>query len=264
MKRRVFVADMDGTLLDSHTRISPKNMAAIQAHVDKGGLFTVATGRPPASVRMFPGLPELINLPIVSGNGAHIYDLRADKLLRQWLLPPSAEDLCQDVLDAFPDLGAVGYCDLDGYVRFRGGKLVEELSQKEGRQPLPAAPHRHPGKLFKLLFTQERPYLEKLREFLEPKVAGIGRLVFSADVYLELLPLGASKGDALRELLAGQNLSLEETAAIGDAPNDLEMIEAAGLGIAMANAEPIILAHAAAIAPDNDHDGVAWALERFF
>lgn len=264
MKRRILVADMDGTLLDRRTRISPKNMAALQAHVDKGGYFTVATGRPPASVRMFPGLPALINLPIVSGNGAHIYDLRADKLLRQWLLPPSAEDLAAEVTDAFPELGVVGYCDLDGYLCFHGNDLVDELSEKEGRQPRPAVFHDHPGKLFKFLFTQERPYLEKLRAYLEPKVAGVGRLVFSADVYLELLPLGASKGDALREMLAGQNLSLEETAAIGDAPNDLEMIQAAGLGIAMANAEPVILAHADAIAPDNDHDGVAWALEQFF
>ena len=79
MKRRLLVSDMDHTLLDENSQLSRENLEAIRRHVAKGGLFTVATGRAPAAIRVFPELLPCINLPVVTGNGGQVVDLEAFK-----------------------------------------------------------------------------------------------------------------------------------------------------------------------------------------
>ena len=70
MKRRLLVSDMDHTLLDENSQLSRENLEAIRCHVAKGGLFTVATGRAPAAIRVFPELLPCINLPWWTWGGA--------------------------------------------------------------------------------------------------------------------------------------------------------------------------------------------------
>ena len=80
---------------------------------------------------------------------------------------------------------------------------------------------------------------------------------------LELTSKTAQKGGALRKLAAHLGAAPEETMAIGDSFNDLDMLRAAGTAVAMGNAEPIVKETADFITKSNDEDGVAYAIEKF-
>ncbi|WP_295634436.1 HAD family hydrolase [uncultured Intestinimonas sp.] len=265
MKKRLLVCDMDHTLLDESSRLSRENLEAIRAHVARGGLFTVATGRAPAAIRVFPELLPCINLPVVTGNGGQLVDLAGgDKVLRSWVLPPEVRPLMAEVLERFPELGAVAYYGLDGFCSFRVTPLVEGLIEKERRPALPCTTQHSPWPWNKTLMTGEHDALLEVRQWLDPRLPGLGRTVFSEDTYLEILPLGVSKGAALSVLLEWEGIHPEEVVAIGDAPNDRELLELAGTGVAVANAAPELKAVADAVVCSNEEHAVRACLERFF
>ena len=86
--------------------------------------------------------------------------------------------------------------------------------------------------------------------------------LFCMETYTEVCPLGCSKATGIDRVLAEIGLPLENSIAIGDSPNDLQMLEHAGLGIAMGNASPEVKEKADLIAPSCDEDGVATILEQ--
>ena len=83
----------------------------------------------------------------------------------------------------------------------------------------------------------------------------------SEPFFLEVMPKGIDKAQSLGRLLAYLGMSVEEMAAFGDGYNDITMLEYAGLGVAMGNAQEEVKLSAGYIAPSNDEDGVAWTLE---
>ena len=88
--------------------------------------------------------------------------------------------------------------------------------------------------------------------------------VFRSEPYfLELVPKGIDKAQSLSVLLKEIGLTKDEMIAIGDGFNDLSMIQYAGLGIAMENAQPVVKENADFITRSNSEDGVAYAVERF-
>ena len=90
------------------------------------------------------------------------------------------------------------------------------------------------------------------------------QLVFAESNNLEASPLGITKASGLIELSTLLKIDLSETVAIGDAPNDLEILQTAGYAVAMGNALNEIKQIADFITKDNDHDGVAYAIEKLF
>ena len=80
---------------------------------------------------------------------------------------------------------------------------------------------------------------------------------------IELNAPGVTKGSGLLALAEKLGLRRDQVMAVGDSGNDLSMIEDAGLGVAMGNATPEILAAADAVTADNNHDGVALAIEKY-
>ena len=265
MRRRLLVCDLDHTLLDESSQLCREDLEAIRAHVARGGLFTVATGRAPAAVRLFPELVDCIGLPAVTGNGGQVVDLSAgDRVLRRWTLPEPVRPLTAEVLARFPEVGAVAYLGLDGICTLRSNPHVEDLLAKEQRPAPPSAVETAPWPWNKVLLTQDHALLEEVGAWLEPRLAGLGRTVFSEDTYLEILPLGVSKGAALSWLLAREGICPEEVVAIGDAPNDRELLELSGWGVAVGNAAPELKAVADAVVAPNTAHGVRECLERFF
>ena len=85
----------------------------------------------------------------------------------------------------------------------------------------------------------------------------------SCDFFLECVPLGIGKAASLKRLFCQMGISLDEVIACGDGNNDLSMIQAAGMGVAMANSSPDVLAAANFITLSNEEDGVAYAIEKF-
>jgi hydroxymethylpyrimidine pyrophosphatase-like HAD family hydrolase len=92
----------------------------------------------------------------------------------------------------------------------------------------------------------------------------LSNATFSKANYLEIIPLGTNKAEALGQLIASLGLDLSQLAAIGDGLNDLEMLREAGLGIAMGNAPAAVQSVADWVTNTNDQAGVAQAVRRLF
>lgn len=112
--------------------------------------------------------------------------------------------------------------------------------------------------------TQDHEALLEVKEWLDPQLPGLGRTVFSEDTYLEILPLGVSKGAALSVILELEGIDPQEVVAVGDAPNDKEMLELAGIGAAVSNAAPELKTVADAVVCSNNEGAVRDCLERWF
>jgi hydroxymethylpyrimidine pyrophosphatase-like HAD family hydrolase len=88
-------------------------------------------------------------------------------------------------------------------------------------------------------------------------------LADAEETSLELSPLGVDKGKGLGILCRHLGIPMEETIAVGDSYNDLSVLRTAGLAVAMGNAVPAVRSSCGAVVADNDHCGVAEAVDRF-
>ncbi|MFX3631245.1 MAG: HAD family hydrolase [Candidatus Pristimantibacillus sp.] len=255
MKNILLVSDLDGTLLTSSQKISEENVAAIRRFEEEGGLFTLATGRTEQAVASFI---EQLNLrtPLILYNGAKIYCPITHKVLYEKTI------VIPDVLWNFilselsDDLTLLVYRDGEVYAPHRS-ELLERHERKDGVvcQALPQDKQNDP--ITKLLLIANSP-LDLIK--FEKKVEEIGlpsELVYSEHNYLEILPLHASKGNSLLELL--QLLPNKElfTIAVGDNLNDLTIIRQADHGYAVENAHPTLKTNAKSITVHHDHHAIA-------
>ena len=112
---------------------------------------------------------------------------------------------------------------------------------------------------------EEKTDLLKMQEWIRTNLTGEVDCFFSCDQYLEVVPKGMSKGEAVKMLCQQLEIPIEDAVAAGDAANDLSMIEMAGIGVAMANGTDEVKAVANYITEnDNNHDGIAEVVEKFF
>lgn len=269
---RLIAADLDETLLDSGHHVPERVRAAISAARRLGARFVPATGRPFASVAGTLDELGLLGAPgeyVLSFNGGVITENSQSKPLTSCGLDPQrAEELY-----AF---GARhGFCmhlyTLDHvYVR---NYLPEERAYIGGRMNIIETDEKDLGFLaqtgehvVKLLFMSLDMYL---LHSTADHLAGLGlteglEVVYSSNRYLEFNAPGVSKGVGLLELARMLGIPPEETMAIGDSSNDIPMIRAAGLGVAVANATDETKTAADYVCRENnDVGGVAEAIERF-
>lgn len=232
----LLVSDMDGTLLNANKHVSPQNLRALKRFVAKGGLFTIATGRINKSVE--PYLSSLpVNAPAILYNGGLIYDFEKQQILWDKTLPVGIQDDIHRIIDKFPGIGIEIYTD-DGEVNilteneFTNRHLTLEeldfqcLKQERGYRLKPWR---------KILFAWEPEKLKRLESWLKREEISLP-FVRSELHFLEILPLNVNKGTALNALIRDLNLNRSKVVAMGDNPNDIEMLQTAGVGIAVANA----------------------------
>lgn len=240
---KMLALDLDGTLLNDGLSVDPRDKAALESARRGGVEVTLLTGRILPSV--WPYLEELqITAPVVLYNGAVIHDPRFG---HQTILGKLPARLASQLL------GLAHHRPVDAQL-YLGSELLmaretpaqSEFLDKErlsARQvgDLAAAVGDDP---IKLLFIGEPEVLDELEERWRRLVAGEARLVRSQPTYLECLAPNVSKGIALKVLAGSLKIPMEEVIAVGDQPNDVEMIREAGLGVAVANAHPECLAAA--------------------
>jgi Cof subfamily protein (haloacid dehalogenase superfamily) len=229
------ISDMDGTLLDSQSRISHENRAALENFVECGGLFTIATGRMGKTLKHYlPLLP--INVPGILFNGATIYDFAASKILWQVFLSEQTEKVIRDLMVTFPNMGIEVFSETDIYI-LRQNEVTDKHCVRDGISPRVTPIQEAPFPWIKIILAAEPPKLAVIEKYLSPR-QGFFRMVYYEPDFLELLPPQASKGDALKKLLEILGQSDLKVVALGDNLNDLEMLQTADLGIAVANAHP--------------------------
>lgn len=263
VRYRLVVADVDGTLVEKGGDVREEVREAVRAYRARGGVFTLATGRPVGGVRHYAEQLDL-DVPAIVFNGAVIYDFAAGRALREALL---ARDLARRALELARE-HAVDPFLYDGDRILVGvlGERVEAYMRKDRVRCTPVgdlAAHLERTGLRppKLLFFGEVAESVRLMERLRAEGwTGVNYVQSDAD-FVELLPENTSKGRSLEWLAGHLGIPLAEVMAIGDHHNDLEMLRRAGLGVAVANAEPAVRAEAARVTRAAYGLGVAEALE---
>ena len=273
---KLVALDLDGTLFDNSSRISKRNLTAIRSITDKGIHVVISTGRP------FEGIPfdqikgTGINYAITA-NGSGIYEISTGKCLYENAMD---EELVTPILNFLLTRGI----HMDAFI---GGKGYTPIQCVETAQKLTV-----PSSIKNYIITT-RTRLDNILQFIHEnqlKVqkmtlnfypAADGTLIDRETVRkflvsnpsittvcggynnLEFTRADANKGVGLRKLAEILGVNPDATMAIGDTENDLAIIEAAGIGVAMGNATDAVKARADYVTTTNTKDGVAAAIEHF-
>lgn len=272
MAVKLILLDLDGTLLTGDKRISPANYAALERAVDQGIHIVPSTGR------FYDGMPQVVrDLPfvryVITVNGAQIYDAHTGQILHRAEIPLDDALAIADELDRLPViydcfLDGWGYMDAEHYARIdeyisdpRVSDMVRTL-----RKPVPG---------FRRFLAEQGKPLQKMQMFfrdMDRRAAELERLprVFShmsvtssITNNIEINCADANKGAALGVLCRHLGIDIGQSMSFGDGSNDLSMIRAAGIGVAMANACDEAKALADWITVSCDEDGVARGIHKF-
>jgi len=256
LKYRLIVTDLAGTLLDSRRNISARVKEAVNEFRKKGGFFTVATGRMELSAKEY--IEQLgIEGPVILYNGSRVVDIGKNIVIYDSKL---------DYRIARSALKLQKEYQLDPLVYLNGSVYVYSITPVVDKYMIKDSVMCNAvGDLYeflrepptKILIIGPGEQFETFMEELSRMVPVAINWVRSEPDYLEILPDGVSKGAALVKLAAHMGIPMEEVGAIGDQLNDLEMIKAAGLGVAVENACPELKSSADYITASNDEDGVA-------
>jgi Cof subfamily protein (haloacid dehalogenase superfamily) len=244
----LLVCDLDGTLIDHSLALEPALVAAFNRAAAAGLGITIATGRMPLSVDFYREALD-IRLPVIYYNGGLIRDAAGMELLRREL-PRGVLAKVREVFSAAP-VHPIFFRDEQLYCLDRTLPIRQFCDDEGLRAHVIPDPEEflRLGAFMKGLFIGHRRDLVVLRADLEGLLGDDARLVHTAEHYLELLPVASTKGAALAHLAAHLGVPLDRVVAVGDHDNDLEMVEVAGLGVAMAHAPESVRAVADRIAP---------------
>ncbi len=257
--------DLDGTLLSSDKKISKENLDAIEYFKANGGYFTFITGRMPFYAQ-FVYQTINPNCPFGCNNGGALYDHRRQEYIWRLELDETALKLADEVSKQLPEIGwhiaafeHTYFCVDTPYMEgFRQRANVAHLTRGD-------RPDREP--MAKIAFCdQDFQLVSQAKERIDAHpLAGHFEMIRSEDSIYEIMPIGANKGTAFKKLTELLKLDPQNTIAIGDYNNDVKMLEAAGCGVAVANASPEAKAVADYITVSNDEHAIAAvinALER--
>jgi hydroxymethylpyrimidine pyrophosphatase-like HAD family hydrolase len=276
---RLIALDLDGTLLNPQGHITPRVKEAVRAATRKGCIVTLATGRRHRPARRIA--QELgIEVPLILYSGNLIYDTDQEKPLLHRTLGPAFVETALEFLSEMRVSVALLQSPLHGERIFIGpGEDTDPYLQAYAARPdredligrctlrqLLEVPDPlvvcgvGPGHLEETLFT----HLKKWPHFDSNLYSYSLRTAPVMDLHgFDFLPPDHNKGYALTWLAHHYGLALSETLAIGDSYNDLDMLQTAGLGVAMQNAAALVKAKADVITASNAEDGMAEALERY-
>jgi len=277
LKPRIIALDLDGTLLNSEKKITPRTYDALQRASERGVEIVPSTGR------FYTGMPQAVrDLPFlhyaITINGSRVFDLRTGEIVYKSEIPFARALEIMELLDRYPIVYDC-YMDDQGWMTasMKGNviqyttemqlvRLVRDLRQSVPelkrflREYAPAHPDTEGVQKISVFAGDEA-----LRKLIAADLnATFGDIVVSSSMAtnLEINNLTAHKGLALWALADHIGVPREATMAFGDGLNDVQMLDYAGIAVAMKNSMEPVFAHADLVAPDNDHDGVAEIIEK--
>ncbi|MDL2273235.1 HAD-IIB family hydrolase [Oscillospiraceae bacterium OttesenSCG-928-G22] len=230
----LLATDFDHSLTALDGSVSEKNIRAISAFVAEGGLFSVATGRAKVALeRPVQTLP--VNLPCILSNGALIYDFQTGDIVHLCPLPETAGGPLKTLLSRYPKAGLEVF-GLSSCHVFQANEYTERHLRNVGITPDSAPFSDIPFPWVKALFSGETELLLEIggdvnRNFTEHFYA-----VLSTPSLLEIMNRDANKGKAVSRIARDAGARL--VACVGDAENDLPMLETADIAYIPENAHP--------------------------
>jgi HAD superfamily hydrolase (TIGR01484 family) len=240
-KYKLVALDMDGTVLNEEQKISERNRQAIAAAIEAGVIVMFSTGRGIQSARPF--IDELnLQSPIITTNGGEVWRAPGDLLKRhqmeaKWIRQMHEMAILHDTW--FWAYAVEGVYNRDNW--------PGDIDKKDW-----------------IKFGYHTEDLEKLTEIrMELEAWGVFEITNSHPFNLEMNPLGISKASGLIDVCEFLGIEMSEVIAMGDSLNDIAMIRAAGLGVAMGNAQEVIKQAADLVTASNNEDGVALIIEEY-
>ncbi len=260
---QLLAIDLDGTTVSHDIDISPRVLLAVQAAMQKGVKVVIATGRNVPSTRPFVQRFN-VNAPVICQQGGLIYDYAAETTLHRITLPHRLACDLAALEQEHPTWKPVMYQDQRVYVT--DAAYFHDLDSLVGFAPIEAHDLCHVldgVDADKILFAMDPAETPAAMKLVTEFVNGRANVVQSHAMFVEINPIGADKGSALKIVAADLGIAQESVMAIGDQGNDATMVAWAGVGVAMSNGNDATKSVADWIAPAIDEDGAAVAIEKF-
>lgn len=259
--------DLDGTLLNSNKEISVRNKEALKKAKAAGVKIVICTGRPLTAIEKY--LEELNLLDegdySITFNGGLVQKTNSGEIIEKALMPlEDVHDLHQLAVDLNVPLDVLS----DGLVRQLPTSeeyfsLYGELNNLLTFKTFELSQLKKEHIFNKAVIAIDADYLDEQITKIPAGFYERFEIIKTRNNLLEFMPKGITKAYGISLLGKDLGITQEEMMTIGDEENDLPMIQYAAYGVAMANAVPMVKEAAAIITDDNDHDGVAKAIEKF-
>lgn len=268
MKKKVLILDIDGTLTNSRKEITPKTLEALLDIQERGHTVVIASGRPTHGVKWISDSLQLDKFGgyVLCFNGARITNVKTEEIVHQQTFPRE----CIAPLWKYAkehDMGMVTYEEdtviagtrIDEHMRFEAGLNHMELKQVENFASYVDFD------VNKCLFTADVDVAPKLEQEMASKYEGSLSIYRSEPFFIEAMPPGVDKAASLQHLFARLGVDRADTVACGDGFNDISMLQYAGVGAAMANAQEAVKEAADMVTRyTNDEDGLLEVVEKYF
>ena len=260
---KLICLDLDGTLFNSSKQVSQGNRAAIKRALDAGIKVAIASGRHPFNIAETAdslGLPHTAvclsgAYVMIGGSEAFRHGLSDEGV--QKVIDTAAEHQCYISLAG----GDFNLCA--GYIERKGGETpaTRRYIRLDSYDALREEAQKHKGLFLKGAVHHDNP---AVYEAVKQRLSRIDDIeAVQSDVcWCDTIAKGCSKAEGVAALAKALGHTMGEVAALGDDENDVELISEAGLGIAMGNALPQVKTVAKAQTLDNDHDGVAYTIDK--
>lgn len=266
MAYEIIVLDIDGTLTNSQKQISPKTLDSLFLAQERGHKVVLASGRPTAGIT---GLANQLKLSdhdgyILSFNGAKIIRYKTREVIYEKTLPPAIlPNIYASAVEA--GVGIITYegdsiiagTDIDEYMETesRVNKIpIKKVDDFTGYVTFPVN---------KCLMTGPGPSIAKVEAQMKGRYGKELNIYRSEPFFLEVMPKDIDKAYSLGRLLTQLGLSKDQMISCGDGYNDVSMIQYAGMGVAMGNAQKVVKDAADYITLSNDEDGIAHVIHEF-
>ena len=264
MAYKMLVLDLDDTLLTDDYRISERNKARLMEAQEQGVFVVLASGRPTQAMMQYAEELKLAKYGsyIISYNGAIITDIKNNMVIFEQTL---SKDEIHELHDYSKenDLHILTYKD-NNIVSDTESEFID-VEKKLTGMPI------NKVSCFKSEMNQSAVKCILLDDPIrlkgfEPKLKDAKQhlsVAISKPFFLEVMPKGIDKAASIRRLASKLNIEQEEIIAVGNAGNDLTMVEYAGLGVWVDNVTPELRDRADAIVASNNDDGVAEVVEKY-
>ena len=266
MTYRMIALDLDGTLKNSQNEITPKTKEALLDCSKQGMVIVLASGRPTPGLRHEAKELKLDEYHgvLLSFNGARVYDMKTKQVIYEQVI---SHEMAKQVYDrakayglaclTYHEDGILTEDDQDAYVqiesRINDMPIIHTDNWKE------AFDH----DVHKVLLTGEPTYLAKIEEEFKAPFVDQLSIYRSSPYFLEVMAKGIDKANSLGKLCEQLAIQPSMVMAFGDGFNDISMIEFAGLGVAMGNAQEPVKAAADLITLSNDDDGIEQVINAY-
>lgn len=266
MDYQILVLDIDGTLTTSKKTISEPTLEALLDIQSRGYKVALASGRPTPGIQKLAQQLKLSDYGgyILSFNGAKIINCKTNETIYQKTLPKNTIPAIYETAKA-ERLGLITY-EADCII---SGTGIDEYIEKEAA--INGLPVKEVSDFInyvsfdvnKCLMTAEPAHLEQVEKLLKRKFNQLLNIYRSEPYFLEIMPQNIDKAHSLQKLLNSIGLTNEQMICCGDGFNDISMIEFAGLGVAMENAQELVKNSADYITSSNDQNGIVQVIDQF-